>query len=323
MFVPPGEEPLYRLFENKYPGIKVSFIPGGGAERVHRIMSERRAEKYLEDLYIGGGGSQRDILHRAKVLDPIKPALILPEVVDSSKWWGGKHVYLDDEGQHILSFNGIAQTYFHYNTKLVDPREFKSYWDFLNPKWKGKIVAREPLASGTDGALRFLYHTPEIGPQFLRRFLSEMDLTTTRDNRQFADWLATGRFAISALQSTDRSDLQVAKKQGLPINWFDSRSFKEGVPLSTSSGNMALLNRAPHPNTAKVFINWLLSREGQIAYQKIEGHNDSLRIDIPKDDVPLHIRRQKGVKYTLLTDPAYLDLEPVRKLVDEVWRSRK
>jgi iron(III) transport system substrate-binding protein len=150
-----------------------------------------------------------------------------------------------------------------------------------------------------------------------------MDLVTTRDNRQFADWLATGKFLIAALQSSDRADLHIAKTQGLSINWFDSRSFKEGAPLSTSSGNMALINRAPHPNAAKLFINWLLSREGQIAYQKIEGHNDSLRIDIPKDDVPSHIRRERGAKYTFLTDPAYLDLEPVKKLVDEVWRGRK
>lgn len=319
----PGEDLFYQAFENKYPKIKMVYIPGHGGERIERIMGERRAGQYQADIYIGGGGPIRDVLHKAKVLDPIKPALILPEVLDTSKWWAGKHVYLDDAGDYILSFNGITQSYFHYNTKLVDPSGIKSYWDFLDPKWKGKIVTWEPMAPGTDGVLRFLYHNPEIGPQFLRRFLTEMDLTVTRNTRQFVDWLATGRFLLAGLQSADRSDLYEAKKQGLPVSWLDSKSFKEGVPLSTSSGNIAVINRAPHPNAVKVFVNWLLSREGQMTYQNISRDNDSLRIDIPKDDVPSQIRRVEGVRYVLLTDPAYLDLDPVRKLVNEVWKKGK
>ena len=319
----PGEDAFYQAFQNKYPKIKMVYIPGHGGERIERIMGERRADQYQADIYLGGGGPIRDVLHKAKVLDPIKPVLILPEVLDASKWWGGKHIYLDDEREYILSFNGITQSYFHYNTKLVDPSRIKSYWDLLDPKWKGKMHTWEPMAPGTDGVLRFLYHNPEIGPQFVRRLLTEMDITVTRDARQFVDWLATGKYSIAGLQSADRTNLYEAKKQGLPVSWFDSKNFKEGVPLSTSSGNIALMNRAPHPNASTVFINWLLSREGANAYQSISRDNDSLRIDIPKDDVPPQVRRVEGVKYVLLTDPAYLDLAPVQKLVGEVWKKKK
>jgi ABC-type Fe3+ transport system substrate-binding protein len=303
----------------------MNYRPGyaGGGQRVERIMTERRSGRYIPDLYTGGGRQIREVLHRAKIIEPIKPALILPEVLDPSKWWRGKHIYLDDEGEYVISFNGITQTYFHYNTKLVNPKEFKSYWDILDPKWTGKIVVWEPTASGVDGVLRFLYHTPEIGPQFLRRLLGEMNATFTRDKRLFLDWLGTGKFAIAAFQSADRVGVAQARSQGLPINWFDPKTFKEGVPLSTSSGNIALMNRAPHPNAAKVYVNWLLSREGQTVYQKISRDNDSLRIDIPKDDVPPHIQRLAGVNYALLTDPVYLDWEPVFKLVNEVWKNRK
>jgi iron(III) transport system substrate-binding protein len=320
----PGEDAFYQAFQNKYPKIKMVYIPGRGGERIERIMGERRAGQYLADIYLGGGGPIRETLHeKAKIIDRIKPELILPEVLDQSKWWGGKHIYLDDEGEYILSFNGITQGYFHYNTKLVDPSGIKSYWDFLDPKWKGKILTWEPMAPGTDGVLRFLYHNPEIGPQFLRRFFTEMEITTIRDTRQFVDWLATGKFSLAGLQSADRSELHEAKQRGLPVNWFDSKNFKEGVPLSTSSGNIALLNRAPHPNATRVFINWLLSREGAMAYQSISRDNDSLRTDIPKDDVPPHIRRVDGVRYVLLTDRAYLDLDPVRALVNEVWKKKR
>jgi len=319
----PGDGPLYQAFQNKFPEIKVSYIAGHGGERSQRIMSERRAGQYLADLYVGGSATMQDVLLKGKILDPVKPLLILPEVVDESKWWGGKHIYIDNESQYIISFNGITQSYFHHNAKLVDPKEFRSYWDFLNPKWKGKFVTWEPMASGTDGALRFLYHHPDIGPQFVRRFLTEMDLTPTRDARQFVDWLATGRFLLAGLQSADRSNLYEAKNQGLPVSWFDSRTFKEGAPLSTSSGNLVLMNRAPHPNAAKVFINWLLSRDGQITYQKTSGDVDSLRTDIPKEGVPPHIRRTAGVKYVFLTDPAYSDLNSVRNFVTDIWKKRK
>jgi iron(III) transport system substrate-binding protein len=319
----PGEDAFYQTFQTKYPKIKMVYIPGHGGQRIERIMSERRAGQYQADIYIGGGGPIRDVLHKAKILDPIKSLLILPEVLDTSGWWGGRHIYLDPEGEYIRSYNGITQSYFHYNTKLVDPSGIKSYWDLLDPKWKGKMVTWEPMAPGTDGVLRFLYHTPEIGPQFLRRFFTEMDITVTRDARQFVDWLATGKFLLAGLQSPDRSDLYEAKRQGLPVSWFDPKNFKEGVPLSTSSGNIAVINRAPHPNAVKVFVNWLLSRDGQIAYQTVSRDNDSLRIDIPKEDVPSQVRRVEGVKYVLLTDPAYLDLDSVRSLVNEVWKKKK
>ena len=88
-------------------------------------------------------------LYKAKALDPIKPPLLLPEVIDESKWWGGKHLYKDEEKQHILATDLSVLTSFAYNTKLVDPNEIKSYWDFLNPKWKGKILLLEPGSGGT------------------------------------------------------------------------------------------------------------------------------------------------------------------------------
>jgi hypothetical protein len=81
------------------------------------------------------------VLYPAKALDPIKPALILPEVIDQSKWWEGKHHYMDPEGSHIFVFLGSDDMpNLFYNKNLVDPREFKSYWDMVNAKWRGKIL---------------------------------------------------------------------------------------------------------------------------------------------------------------------------------------
>ena len=79
------------LFQKAYPKIKVTSVTGSGTQLAPRIVAERRAEKYLADVYSGGGTSLYQNLYLGKMLDPIKPALILPEVVDPTKWWEGKH----------------------------------------------------------------------------------------------------------------------------------------------------------------------------------------------------------------------------------------
>ena len=320
----PGQEAFFAEFDKKYPEIKAVYIPGRGGQRIQRVMTERRAGQYLADIVLGGGGPIRHVFHeQGKVLAPIKPILLLPEVLDQSKWWSGRQIYLDKEGSHIVAFAGITQSYFQYNSGLVNPDDFKSYWDFLDPKWKGKIVIAEPLRPGTDGVLRFLYHNPEIGPKFLKRLLGQMDVTATRNTQQYLDWLARGKYPIATLWSADRARIVDAKQKGLPVAWFDSSRFKEGAPLSTTSGNIAMFDRAPHPNATRVLINWLLSREGQIAFQKKRQGRDSLRIDIPKDDVREDVRRRKGVKYSVLVDPKYMDIAPIRKLVKEVWKRKR
>ena len=124
-------------FQKTFPKIKVNSLRARGSQIGPKIIAERRAEKYLVDLFTGGKGTALSTLHAGKALDPIKPLLILPEVVDPSKWWQGKVRYVDPEGAYVLAFvgngGGVEVT---FNTNLVNPKELKSYWDLVNPKWK-------------------------------------------------------------------------------------------------------------------------------------------------------------------------------------------
>jgi ABC-type Fe3+ transport system substrate-binding protein len=85
------------------------------------------------------------------------------------------------------------------------------------------------------------------------------------------------------------------------------------------------VNRAPHPNAARVFINWLLSRKGQIALQKVtasgESPSDSLRTDIPKDEVPYLNRRLDGVKYLDTSSPEWQEMKPVIDVMNEALKA--
>jgi hypothetical protein len=80
-------------FQKAYPKIKVVSVTGSGTQLSNRIAAERRADKFLADVYNGGGNSLYQVLCLNKILDPIKPALLLPEVLDTAKWWESKHKY--------------------------------------------------------------------------------------------------------------------------------------------------------------------------------------------------------------------------------------
>ena len=303
-------------FQKAFPEIKLVSVSGVELQLERRFMAERRAGKNLADVFMVGVLRSYDF-YQGKMLEPIKAALILPEILDESKWWQRTHHYADPEKKYLFRYVGSAQLgQIHYNTRLVNPTEFNSFWDFLSPKWKGKIEARDIRTPGTGGsAIRLFYYNPEIGPEFVKRLFSEMDIAIFRERRQGLDWLATGKFAICFwCEGVERG-----KQQGLPIESFGL--MKEGAALSAGQGFLTLINQAPHPNAAKVFVNWFLSREGQLNFQRAlaqaeEGSPDSLRTDIPKDDVLPKSRRVDGVKY-LDTDNQRDAMKPVMKLVEE------
>lgn len=316
------------VFQKTYPKIKVTHITGAGTDLTQRIIAERRAGKYLVDVYNGGGNSLFQVLHLGKVLDPIKPALILPEVTDATKWWEGKQKYADKEGQHIFVYEGnvAAGAGAAYNTQLIDPNEYKTYWDLLNPKLKGKILSTDiRRVRGAGIPWQFLYYHPDLGPKYLRRLFGEMDVTMVADLRQAIDWLATGKFSVG--MPIQGGTVYKAKNQGLAVNEFSAFHFKEGVNLSSAFGSLALLNRAPHPNAAKVFINWLLSREGQTLFQKVISQpgdpRNSRRTDVPKDHVPAEEQRRDKMTYFDTDDPDTKDLTPAMKLLDEILAGKK
>ena len=140
-------------FEKAFPDIKLSVVSGVEKDLERRFTAERRAGKYLADIFMVGVLRSNDF-KQAKYLDRIKPVLLLPEVVDESKWWRGKHTYSDPERQYLFRYVASAQLgQISYNTQLVQPKEFTSFWDFLKPKWKSKILARDIRLPGIENDL--------------------------------------------------------------------------------------------------------------------------------------------------------------------------
>jgi iron(III) transport system substrate-binding protein len=314
---------ILSAFTKEFPFIRPVTVTGRVGDLTLRILSERRAGKYLADLYSGVmGGAAFYEFYRTGVTDPITSTFILPEVTDESKWLGGKHHYVDAEN-HILLYEGnVAGTSIYYNTELVKAADFSSYWDLLAPRWKGKIAMFERAGSGFP-SMTPVFYNPRLGPDFLKRLLGEMNVTVSRDRRQSTDWLGSGRFALCI----GCGDVERAAKEGLPVGELDRRSLKEAgnnIGLNGNSG-LALISKAAHPNAAKVFINWFLSRRGQTVWQevmnlKVSEPSNSMRMDIPKDKVLPAARREDGVKYTVT---GFLDPEPPTRLIDELLGRKK
>jgi iron(III) transport system substrate-binding protein len=308
---------IVAAFSREFPSIKLVTVGGHGAELAQRVPAERRAGKYLADLYAGGPNTPRTF-YLAKFLDPIAPSLILPEVTDTSKWYGARHWYADPEHQYLFMYEGtVTTTGLSYNTKLVSSDEINSYWDLLKAKWKGKLLGMDPRGASLPTPVVILYYKPGVGPEFLRRLYSEMDITLFRDRRQGTNWMAVGKFPVCIFCR----DIDQAKKQGLPVEEMGPDQLKEeGSIGGGGSSVLVLFNKAPHPNAARLFVNWYLSRRGQIVWQKVMNTkeiepSDSMRIDIPKDDVHPEGRRVEGRKYQVI---GFLDPEPVQKLTNEV-----
>jgi len=307
-------------FKKKYPKIKVATVHASGNQLSTRILAERRGDKYLADVVSSGANTLHDALYKAQVLDPIKPALMLPEVLDVAKWYEGEHRYIDPEKRYIFAFVANSQSgQVIYNTKQVNRSEFKSFWDLFNPKWKGKIASLDPTSFGMGATLQFFYYHPALGAPFLKKLYGEMQIVVSRDPRQMADWLSTGKLPL-CIRCNAGAEVEKAIQQKLPLGYLDTENLEGGGRSSAPGRTLGIPSRAPHPNAAKILVNWLLSREGQIALQKLgrpDAHN-SRRIDIPKDDVDPYNRLDEGKKYFDLAKPEYQDLTPIFKLVKEV-----
>jgi ABC-type Fe3+ transport system substrate-binding protein len=281
-------------FQQAYPRIKLNLVDGpSGPALASRLMAERRAGKYQADLFITGQGVHVSVLYPAKALAPMPPAFILPEVKDESKWFKGKHRFVDPETRHSLVFQGHRGLYISINTQQAKVDEIKSWWDLLNPKWKGKIIGYDPTIPGVArNVLWYLYMNNLLGPEFMSKLYGDIQLTLSRDHRQLVNWLAAGKAAVCV--PCDDAELGRAQEQRLPVESV-THTLKEGDYIAAGQGVISLIAPTPHPHAAQIFLNWFLSREGQSLFQEQsvkagQRNANSRRTDIPKDVIALQYR---------------------------------
>ena len=277
-----------RIMKEKY-GISMDYVTGKGNEMSTKILTERRAGLYLADVYVAGGTSTMTTLVPEGVMDPIDRDFILPEVADASKWYGNKLPYIDDD-KLLLGFRGGIFWPFSINTTQVKPAELVSFQDLLKPVFKGKIAMADPTIQGAANSFVTLASAYLMGPDYIKQLIQQEPFVS-RDERLLTEWVARGKYSV--LIGTKPDPITEFMKAGAPLLPIIP---KEGSMIEPGSGTISVVNKRPHPNATKVFINWLLSKEGQTVYSEAAGI-ESAREDVSKAHLGAGLVREPGKKY--------------------------
>jgi iron(III) transport system substrate-binding protein len=268
-------------FAKSFPNIKLNVTGQHIRDALPRILREREAGVYSADVMIGavGAGVFSEWIPKG-VLTPLKPHLIRADVLDESKWicglnWG----WMDKSKEYNVGFSATALPGLYVNRDQVPETQlpFDSPVETLAKKeFQGKISWEDPreLGSGQNAAALFLRLRSE---EFLTNLIKEQKPVFTRDGRQQVDWAVRGRYPIAlGLNATILKEFQT---DGLGKN-VQPIKFKDGDMIIPGFGVLAMFDKAPHPNAAKVFANWMLTQEAQEQYHKATNDN-SRRKDVP------------------------------------------
>jgi ABC-type Fe3+ transport system substrate-binding protein len=259
-------------FKEKF-GLDLELFPSRGPENVTRILKEHSAGVRYFDVLVAGGATPLSMV-AAGAADDFQPYMILPEVKEAKNWWGG-HIWEDNVStkRYIYAFLCYTSETFWYNTSQAEAQEFRSFDDLLNPKWKSRIGFLDPRHPGSgQNTWAFLWKVK--GEEYLGK-LAQQDLLVTQNQRQLADGLAKGKlaFTVGLSHYTYAPFIQA----GLPIKPVPN--IKEGSHANNGSGVVTVVKNPPHPNATKVFVNWLLGKEGQELYGKAM-HQGTRRFDV-------------------------------------------
>lgn len=274
-------------------GLDVEYIaPGSTSTLLTRIELERSADQYTMDAIMGGAQSLYTTGYDKKMYDPIPPILVHPEVTDPSKWTVGRIWYMDPEQQYILRLSNYVSSPIAVNSQAIKAGDIKSWKDLLDPKYRGKISVYDPTRPGT-GWNTAQYLVKELGEEYVTALYQGQQPYMSADSRDLADRVGRGSHPISL--GLGSNDIERLKEEGVPVEVIDEMADGAGA-VTAGFGLGVLMNRAPHPKAAQLFINWMASREGQEVWHRAEK-TVSIRTDLANEWAPPYTVPKKGANY--------------------------
>lgn len=281
--------PMVAAFEAKYPGIKVEYSRAASSDVALKIVNEARARRVQSDVF---DGSNTVFLLR----DPRLVTAYSPKAVKS---WPAELKSTDGTWTALNIFYWTAA----YNTNLVRPEEVpKTFEDLLDPKWKGKIAWTYDLTpGGPPGFVHNILSTMgrEKGMAYLRTFAEQQPVTIPGAQRVVLDHVISGEYPLCVMILNYHA--AISMKAGAPVQWLKME------PLLQTMGLVSITGGAPHPNAARLMVEFMLSEEGQ----KILADNDYIPAH---PDVPARIAELKpsagGFKVNLVTPEMVRDEAP-------------
>jgi iron(III) transport system substrate-binding protein len=276
----------------------------------NKILAEREAGVYSFDLLVMTPITALPRLKPVGVLDKLRPLLFRPDVLDDKIWPGGFNDAWADNGRVLGLPLGQTMTNPVVNTDLADPKELRDARSVLDPKWRGKIILEEVKAGSTRALMTSI--RLRLGDDAVKRLLIDQKPTFESDLRQIAEGIVRGNFAIG--QGIAQVHIQEFLDAGLAKNvrFLDIPDFT----YISHPFTLWAVNRAPHPNAAKLFANWAFTKDGQQSYS-VNLHMNASRKDIAVTD-PVQLPRP-GEHYLHSSDePSIPELEKTRALITKI-----
>ncbi len=239
--------PVVDGFQKKYPFVKVNLFAGTGESVSTRLLMEQKGRKYTADTF---NGILKDV---EKVR---REGFLLPFYTPAQDIYNKK--FLDPKRNWMPIYFTVLT--FVYNTnEIKDPP--RTWQDLLDPKWKGKLAVED-----TDEVwlINFTKMWGEAKAKDYFTRLGKQDLKIVHGHSVQQQMLIAGEISSTATQYLHQAIAD--KKTGAPIN------FVIMDPMIAQPNGIALMNSAPHPHAALLFIDYVTSKEGQ-ALMYARGRN--------------------------------------------------
>jgi ABC-type Fe3+ transport system substrate-binding protein len=231
---------LVAQFEKRYPFIKVDATRIGSERMATRLVAEAQSRKVQADVVNQSGFDFYGVLQKG-----------IFEIYQSPERAALPAEYKDENG--LWTINSATLNVIGYNTKLVTPTSVpKSFWDLTDPKWKGQLLMDENESKWMAGMMTYY---GEAKVMELLRKLATQEIQFRVGHTLIQTLAAVGERPIVAVAFANGVDR--LKKDGAPIDWVAAD------PIIGLTFGLGLVKDAPHPNAARLFIDFLLSREGQ------------------------------------------------------------
>jgi iron(III) transport system substrate-binding protein len=241
---------LLAEFRKKYPFIDTSLYRANTQKLLPKIQLEARTQQHQADI-ISATFTIWNELTQGKLImkyDSPERSRFPVGLKDADGYWNILH----------LGVQGMA-----YNTRLVTPEIApKRYEDLLHPRWRPKQIAMDYRDSSWMAVMLEIMGEAE-GIAFMKK-LAAKDLYMRENKNLLTQLLAAGEFPV--LANTYLETFAKIQKAGAPIEWVPGRN-----PIPASTHLLGIYAHARHPNAAKLFVDFLLSREGQTLTANVIG----------------------------------------------------
>lgn len=311
---------VQKAWPKAFPKIKLSMSVVRGSQFLARIKTERKAGKYLWDAGFSGAPTGY-VLSKVGVIDPFVPELIDPVTANPKTWGGWDNAFFDKEKKYVFSVAGFLKSPF-YNAKKIPPAKIEKMGlkALLDPAYKGKIYWHDPAIRGSGRSYGFVLRE-RLGDDGLRKLIVDQKVRFVSKQAEITESMARGTAWIG-IGPIVTSLIQPYIKAGLKLDIRPFGNTPNVNEMSTGGSTVYFYNKRPHPNAAKVFVNWLLSKETQT------GLGKAMRMDSRRQDVPPVAKPArtpiKGAKYLESQREEYAkEVKAAQNFIREIRRMKK